>query len=199
MSIAQRKIYNKGGEIMLIGYSETGKIIFIKDGIIKNYNPTATEDEKIGVITKDVAITLDLDNYSYDDYLCTHMYDGEKITDCEDQRQPLKDELETKIANTINAMVLNVLPEGETLTPDNVPSLLDIVNPATPEESGTLENPIVIEDDDIAHNGYLYTYGKYYLWNHILYKCQRTGESDGGTIKLYYTPDQLIGQYFVTV
>ena len=184
---------------MLIGYMETGKIIFIKDGIIKNYNPTATEEEKLSAIQKDVAITLDLDSYSYDDYLCTHLYDGEKIKDCEDQRQPEKDELETKIANTISTMVMNVLPEGETLTPDNVPSLLDIVNPATPEESGTQSNPIVIVDNDIAHNGYLYTYGKYYNWNGVIYLCKREGESDGGTIKLFYTPDQLIGHYFVTV
>ncbi len=184
---------------MLIGYTETGKIIFIKDGIIKNYNPTATEEEKISTIEKDVTITLDLENYSYDDYLCTHMYDGEEITECEDQRQPEKDELETKIVNTINAMVLNVLPDGETLTKDNVPSLLDIVNPVKQEESGTQTNPIVIVDNDIAHNGYLYTYGKYYKWNNVLYQCKRTGESDGGTIKLFYTPDQLIGHYFVTV
>lgn len=184
---------------MLMGYSETGKIIFIKDGIIKNYNPTATEEEKISAIEKDVTITLDLENYSYDDYMCTHMYNGEKITDCEDQRQPEKDDLETKIVSTINAMVLNVLPEGETLTQENVPSLLDIVNPATTEESGTQTNPIVIVDNDIAHNGYLYTYGKYYKWNNVLYQCKRTGESEGGMIKLYYTPDKLIGHYFVTV
>lgn len=107
--------------------------------------------------------------------------------------------LEETIKNTINDMVLNVIPEGETLTKDNVPSLIDIVNPATTEESGTQTNPIVIIDNDIAHNGYLYTYGKYYKWNGVLYQCKRTGESDGGTIKLYYTPDQLIGHYFVTV
>ena len=183
---------------MLIGYTEEGKIVFIKDGIIKNINPTASEEEQISCMQKDVTITLDLENYSYDDYLCTHMYKGEEITDCEDQRQQ-KDELETKIVSTLNAMVLNVLPKGETLTPDNVPSLLDIVNPTKPEESGSQTNPIVIVDNDIAHIGYLYTYGKYYKWNNVLYQCKRTGESDGGTIKLYYTPDQSIGHYFVTV
>lgn len=115
---------------MLIGYTETGKIIFIKDGIIKNYNPTATEEEKINPIEKDIIITLDLESYSYDDYLCTHMYDGEKIKECEDQRQPEKDELETKIVNTINAMLLNVLPDGETLTKDNEPSVLDLFKQA---------------------------------------------------------------------
>lgn len=107
--------------------------------------------------------------------------------------------LQKEIVKTINAMVLNVIPDGETLTPENSPSLVDIINPATTEESGTQENPIVIVDNDIAHNGYLYTYGKYYKWNNVVYQCKRTGESDGGTIKLYYTPDQLIGHYFVTV
>lgn len=116
-----------------------------------------------------------------------------------DKEKVVKKSLQTEIVNTLNAMVLNVLPEGETLTQENVPSLLDIVNPATPEESGTQSNPIVIVDNDIAHNGYLCTYGKYYKWNNVVYQCKRTGESDGGTIKLFYTPDQLIGHYFVTV
>lgn len=109
------------------------------------------------------------------------------------------DDMTKKIKTTLNEMILNVLPEGETLTPDNVPSLLDIVNPATPEESGTQTNPIVVVNNDIAHNGYLYTYGKYYKWNNVIYQCKRTGESEGGTIKLYYTPDQLIDHYFKVV
>lgn len=131
------------------------------------------------------------------DYLIWYKYvDGELI---ENKPEIPVIDLKTEIKNTINDMVLNVIPEGETLTPENVPSLIDIVNPATTEEIGTQANPIVIIDNDIAHNGYLYTYGKYYKWNGVLYQCKRTGESDGGTIKLYYTPDQLIGHYFVTV
>lgn len=128
--------------------------------------------------------------------------DGFSVSDGKlifDKEKVVKKSLKSEIINTINDMVLNVLPDGETLTPENVPSLIDIVNPATTEESGTQTNPIVIIDNDIAHNGYLYTYGKYYKWNNVVYKCQRTGEADGGTIKLYYTPDQLIGHYFVTV
>lgn len=105
--------------------------------------------------------------------------------------------LEERIANTLNIMVLNVIPEGETLTKDNVPSLVDIINTATMEESVTQANPVVIVDNDIAHNGYLYTYGKYYKWNNVVYLCKRQGESDGGMIKLFYTPDQLLNQYFV--
>lgn len=108
--------------------------------------------------------------------------------------------LEETIKDTINNMVLKVIPEGETLTEENAPSLVDIINPAKQEETGTQANPIVIVDNDIAHNGYLYTYGKYYKWNNVVYKCERGGAPDTqGSIKLYYTPDQLIGHYFVTV
>lgn len=131
------------------------------------------------------------------DYLIWFKYvDGELV---ENKPEITVTNLETEIKNTINAMVLNVIPEGETLTKENTPSLFDIINPAKQEESGTQANPIVIIDNDIAHNGYLYTYGKYYKWNNVVYQCKRTGEADGGTIKLYYTPDQLIGHYFVTV
>lgn len=122
---------------------------------------------------------------------------GEKLIF--DKEKVVKKSLEQEIVNTLNAMVMNVIPDGETLTKENAPTLVDIINPATKEESGTQTNPIVIIDNDIAHNGYLYTYGKYYKWNGVLYQCKRTGESEGGTIKLYYTPDQLIGHYFVTV
>lgn len=109
------------------------------------------------------------------------------------------DNMTKKIKTTLNEMVLNALPDGETLTKENAPTLVDIINPATLEESGTQTNPIVIVDNDIAHNGYLYTYGKYYKWNNTVYLCKRQGESDGGTIKLFYTPDQLIGHYFTLV
>ena len=131
------------------------------------------------------------------DYLIWYKYvDGELI---ENKHEIPVTNLETEIKNTITAMVLNVIPEGETLKAENAPSLVDIINHATKEESGTQANHIVIVDNDIAHNGYLYTYGKYYKWNGVLYQCKRTGESEGGTIKLLYTPDQLIGHYFVVV
>lgn len=103
------------------------------------------------------------------------------------------------IKENLKNMILAVIPDGETITKENEPTLVDIINPSAGEESGTQANPIVIVDNDIAHNGYLYTYGKYYKWNNVVYQCKRTRESDGGTIKLYYTPDQLIGHYFVTV
>lgn len=103
------------------------------------------------------------------------------------------------IKENINIMIMSLLPDGETLTKENTPTLLDIINTTKQEDTGTQENPIVIVDNDIAHNGYLCTYGKYYKWNNVLYQCKRKGESEGGTIKLFYTPDQLIGQHFVKV
>lgn len=140
----------------------------------------------------EVTTELDTSQLPYKKYVDNNFIDRD-----DDPYQPKS--IQAEIVNTLNTMVLNVLPDGETLTPENVPSLVDIINPATTEESGTQANPIVIIDNDIAHNGYLYTYGKYYKWNNVVYQCKRTGESDGGTIKLFYTPDQLIGHYFVTV
>lgn len=101
------------------------------------------------------------------------------------------------IKESIKDMIIAVLPAGETLTKENAPTLVDIINPGKQEDTGTQTNPIVIVDNDIAHNGYLYAYGKYYKWNNVVYQCKRTGESEGGAIKLYYTPDQLLNQYFV--
>lgn len=132
--------------------------------------------------------TLNIDGFSVSDGKL--IFNKEKV---------VKKSLDQEIVNTINAMVLNVLPDGETLTKENAPSLVDIINTAKQEDTGTQANPIVIVDNDIAHNGYLYIYGKYYKWNNVLYQCKRTSESDGGTIKLLYTPDHLIGHYFVTV
>lgn len=100
---------------------------------------------------------------------------------------------------SISNAVLKVSTEDEILIEGDVPSQSDTVNPPTSEANGTQTNPIVIIDNDIAHNGYLYTYGKYYKWNNVLYQCKRTGESDGETIKLYYTPDQMVVDYFVVV
>lgn len=174
--------------ILLIRFEkETGKITGIDN--VKTHMNTQVEF--------DGENDLDIFNYKYVDERLIELTPQEK-----EEFYPTstgEDEIENKIKNTINSMVLNVLPDGETLTPENVPSLIDIVNPATPEESGTQTKPIEIVDNDIAHNGYLYTYGKYYKWNGVVYLCKREGESDGGTIKLYYTPDQLIGHYFVTV
>lgn len=143
---------------------------------------------------EEVEVTTELDTSQ----LPYKKYVDNSFIDREDEPYTTKS-IQTEIVNTINTMVLNVLPDGETLTKENAPTLVDLINPATTEGSGTQANPIEIIDNDIAHNGYLYTYGKYYKWNGVIYQCKRTGVSDGGTIKLFYTPDQLIGHYFVTV
>lgn len=159
----------------------------------ERYGNLVFEGESIDLSKYDV---FDIEENTKDYLIWCKYVDGELV---ENKPEIPVTNLETEIKNTINKMVLNLIPDGETLTPENVPSLIDIVNPATTEESGTQENTIVIVDNDIAHNGYLYTYGKYYKWNGVLYQCKRKGESDGRTIKLFYTPDQLIGHYFVTV
>lgn len=152
---------------------------------------------------------LEIDLDKMEDYT-NYKYDGTKFVKIEeDEKKTLypflfeepteQKTLDDVIKENINDMIMSVLPDGETLNKENTPTLADIINPAKKEETGTQTNPIVIVDNDIAHNGYLYTYGKYYKWNNVLYQCKRTGESEGGTIKLLYTPDQLIGHYFVTV
>lgn len=109
------------------------------------------------------------------------------------------------IKETLNNMVLSALPDGETLTKENAPTLLDIIMPENqcdkPEEGklGDINNPIEVVGN-VATYGFLYTYGLYYSYGGKKYKCERGGAPDTqGSIKLYYTPDQLIGHYFVTV
>ena len=182
---------------MNLKIDDKGCIFSAKLDKVTIYNPNVEIEKE----THDIQVELEsfenlFDNYIKDSVLTKIENKDEFYKDYKKEKVNV---LEKEIVNTLNTMVLNVIPEGETLTKENVPSLVDIINPATTEESGTQTNPIVIVDNDIAHNGYLYTYGKYYKWNNVLYQCKRTGESDGGTIKLYYTPDQLIGDYFVTV
>ena len=61
--------------------------------------------------------------------------------------------------------------------------------------AGTLDDPVP------ATRGMEYTYGLYYSdpEDNGLYKCTRTGETDGGTITLQYLPHELVGHYFVFV
>lgn len=123
-----------------------------------------------------------------------------------DKEKVIKKSLDDIIKENLNVMVLSALPEGETLTKENAPTLVDIIKPENqgdkPEEGklGDINNPIELIDNDIAHNGYLYTYGSYYSYGGKKYKCERGGaRNTTGSIKLYYTPDQLIGHYFVVV
>lgn len=75
-------------------------------------------------------------------------------------------------------------------TPDITPALWTVIDIA---HAGTIEDPIP------AVAGMEYEYGKYYIDGETIYICQRTGETAGGKITLYYLPSQLVGQYFEVV
>lgn len=122
-----------------------------------------------------------------------------------DKEKVVKKSLDDVIKENLNAMVLSALPEGETLTEENAPTLVDIIKPENqgdkPDEGklGDINNPIEVVGN-VSTEGFLYTYGLYYSYGGKKYKCERGGAPDTtGSIKLYYTPDQLIGHYFVTV
>lgn len=74
-------------------------------------------------------------------------------------------------------------------TPDKTPALWAVID-AT--HAGTIDDPIP------AARGMDYIYGKYYLdpEDQKIYKCERTGEAEGGVINLQYLPHELIGNYF---
>lgn len=61
--------------------------------------------------------------------------------------------------------------------------------------AGTLDDPVP------ATRGMEYTYGLYYSdpEDNGLYKCTRTGETDGGTVTLQYLPHELVEHYFMFV
>ena len=63
---------------------------------------------------------------------------------------------------------------------------------AQPEAVGTLNHPIT------AEVGMRYYKDKYYKEGDKIYKCTRDDSNGQGTI-LYYTPSQLVGQYFEEV
>lgn len=122
-----------------------------------------------------------------------------------DKEKVVKKSLDDVIKENLNAMVLSALPEGETLTKENAPTLVDIIKPENkgdkPEDGklGDINNPIEVVGN-VSFEGFLYTYGLYYSYGGKKYKCERGGApGTTGSIKLYYTPDQLIGHYFVTV
>lgn len=187
---------NKKGRLdMNLKIDDKGCIFSAGMNKVTIYNPNVEVEKE----THDIQVELESFENLFDNYVKDNVLT--KIENKDEFYKEYKKEkvntLEKEIVNTLNAMVLNVIPNGETLTPENTPGLVDIINPSIREESGTKEKPIEIVDNDIAHNGYLYTYGKHYKWNNVVYLCKRQGESDGGTIKLLYTPDQLLNHYFV--
>lgn len=76
--------------------------------------------------------------------------------------------------------------------PDATPALWTAIDV---EHAGTQDDPIP------AVRGMEYTYGLYYLdpEDGKIYRCQRTGELDGGKVTLQYLPHELMGMYFVEV
>lgn len=76
--------------------------------------------------------------------------------------------------------------------PDKTPALWTAIDV---EHAGTQDDPIP------AVRGMEYTYGLYYLdpEDGKRYRCQRTGELDGGKVTLQYLPHELVGMYFVEV
>ena len=77
----------------------------------------------------------------------------------------------------------------ENWPPHSTPAMWTIINV---DHAGTQDDPIP------ASRGMEYEYGKYYLDSEDgkTYKCERTGEAEGGKIVLQYLPHELLGQYF---
>ena len=80
--------------------------------------------------------------------------------------------------------------------PGTAPSLWTAL--ADPTTTGTKEDPIQVPET-VTTAGMEYVRGKYYSYNEKVYLMKRQGMSDGDSVILYFTPDQLVGQYFEEV
>ena len=76
--------------------------------------------------------------------------------------------------------------------PDQVPALFTVIDE---QHAGTRDDPIP------AARGMEYTYGLYYTYpeDGNLYRCERTGEAEGGKVTLQFLPHELVGLYFTKV
>lgn len=83
----------------------------------------------------------------------------------------------------------NAITANPTWLPENTAAHWE---PITVGEDGTLNNPIT------AEVGMRYYKDKYYKEGDKIYKCIRDDGNGQGTI-LYYTPSQLVGNYFEEV
>ena len=66
------------------------------------------------------------------------------------------------------------------------------------EHAGTQEDPIPVPDT-VTTAGMEYEKGKYYSEGDTVYLMDRTGMNTGETVKLYFAPSALLGQYFSAV
>lgn len=187
---------------MILMIDDNGAILSAKLNDVTIFNPNIEIEKDTHKIELEIDTFENLfDNYVSDNVLA-------KIGNKDEFYKPYKKEkttLEKYVKEVLNNMVLSSLPEGETLTKENAPSLVDIIKPENkddkPEEGklGDINNTIEVVGN-VSTDGFLYTYGLYYTYSGKKYKCERGGAPDTqGSVKLYYTPDQLIGHYFVSV
>lgn len=66
------------------------------------------------------------------------------------------------------------------------------------EHAGTQEDPIPVPDT-VTTAGMEYEKGKYYSEGDTVYLMDRTGMNTGESVKLYFAPSALLGQYFSAV
>ena len=66
------------------------------------------------------------------------------------------------------------------------------------EYAGTQEDPIPVPDT-VTTAGMEYEKGKYYSEGDTVYLMDRTGTNTGESVKLYFAPSALLGQYFSAV
>ena len=90
----------------------------------------------------------------------------------------------------------NLTDEQADWAPGVAPSLWVAVSSG--EHAGTREDPIPVPDT-VTTAGMEYEKGKYYSEGDTVYLMDRTGMNTGESVKLYFAPSALLGQYFSAV